>query len=157
MSKDITQNDITALQDEIGKGLRTFKAFENAEKTLATLAGLGQYESELTGRIKGLEEKQATEQAFLDDLVTRTNEANAKAESIVADAKLEAGRLIDEAKGEADGIIDAANKSAQANIDEVARLDGVIGERSRELADLEKKVAETKQSLEAFREKAQSI
>ena len=157
MSKDITQNDITALQDEIGKGLRTFKVFENAEKTLATLAGLGQYESELTGRIAALEEKQATEQAFLDDLVTRTNEANAKAESIVADAKLEAGRLIDEAKGDAEGIIEAAKKAAESNTAEATRLDGVIAERKVELADLENKVAETEKSLEAFRAKAQAI
>jgi cell division septum initiation protein DivIVA len=153
----ITKDDIAGLQDEIGKGLRAYKAFEKGEEILSKIANLTQYEGELTERINGLEQKQATEQAFLDDLVTRTNEANSKAERIVADAKLEAGRLVDEAKGDADLIVSNAHKSVEEKIAETNKLANVIVAQQAELEDLEKKVAETKQSLEAFRAKAQAI
>mgnify|MGYP000461650149 CR=1 FL=1 len=157
MSKDITQNDITILQDEIGKGLRAFKAFEKGEELLATLSGLNQYESEIKGRINELEEKQKTEQAFLDDLVTRTNDANAKAETIVSGAKLEAGRLVDEAKGDADLIVSNAHKSVEAQTAESNKLANLIVAQTAELADLDAKITDAKATLESFRAKAQAI
>lgn len=158
MSKTkLTQADITLLQDELGKGVRLFKAFEKGEEALATLAGLGQYEGELKQRIADIEEKKKSDEAYLEDVGKRAGDIEQQTQDKLHNAKLEADRLVDEAKGEAEAIIAKAGTDAQANVDEVKRLEGVIADRTNELADLDAKIADAQATIDSIRAKAQAL
>lgn len=140
--------------DEIQKGVRAYKAFSEMEKVLSYMANLEQVEKETLSRI-------AVVKAEEERLKTLVHTAMTDAESIVATAQTEARHIESTAKGKAAAMLEAAGKKVataqnkvataeakEAELEErAAELDKGILAKARELADLDKRISDARQSI----------
>ena len=141
--------NIKALRTEIEKGKRTYKAFAEADETLESLEGLGQYHKEITAAIaKGKAEKDALKKALAnakekaDFISEELDKATADAKKIRSDARAAAKKSKDAAQVKLDGFIALAKADAAALVDdakeEVAKLAArklKLGKQNEELKD----------------------
>lgn len=93
--------DIRALKEEISKGFRTFKIFENGTEILTALESLEQAEKDLGGRVDALKKEEKA-----------LRETAAKSKDVIAKAEKTAGEIEKAANNKAASIITAANTKA---------------------------------------------
>ena len=95
------------VKDEISKGYRVYKAFENALKVLSKLESLEQDAAETKKRLEKLKAEE-------DGLLRLKKDTEAAAASIKSEAKEKAAKAVDDANKEAANILnDAQQKAAQ--------------------------------------------
>ncbi len=95
--------ELNVLKDEIAKGLRAFKAFENAEAVLAKLQTMEHIKKDMETRF---EATKAETDALLDEAK--------KSNGVISAAKDEAAKLIADAKDTVGDLIMKANEKAAA-------------------------------------------
>lgn len=159
---------ITELKNELEKGARAFKAFENGVKALSLLEGLEQNETELTKRVAAL---QATENDWLakrnkalsdaedagkraadnlahaaEEVKKVLEEGRAQAAKVLGEAKEMAGKLITDAKSLAAGHAERADQLGAEN----EAAEASLKEKTAALMTVEKTLAEHKASLAKF-------
>jgi colicin import membrane protein len=123
---------------ELQKGLRLFKAFEQADKAVAVLEGLEQNERELNAKVARLkDEATAAEEASaqrMKEIERRETEARKAAEAAEKGAKTAGKAEIEKAERRAEEILAAAQKK-------VADLQAKERGLQKSLADLDKEIA----------------
>ncbi len=117
--------ELNVLKDEIAKGLRAFKAFENAAAVLSELETLEHTKKDMESRVSSSK----------SELIALKDEAK-KANDIISDAKSQAEKFIADAKIKLSEMMTKANENA-----------AII------LADTDKKCADKAIELEALVQK----
>lgn len=107
-------SDASEIKTEIERGLRAYRAFENADKVLSYMANLEQQERELVAKIAGLHSVAATAEAESAQRIAnagaRAIEAEATALRVGAEAEGTAAALVKSAEDKAASIVKAAKQ-----------------------------------------------
>ena len=146
------------IQQELQKGLKTFRVFEHAEKAVAALVGLEQNRGELEAAVAALRSDLAAARADLA-------KAQEQAATIVADSRAKADDIVDRAAKKATATLAAAEAKAaereaagqaqfehatlhaQAQASIAKEITEKIEAKTRELAALEAKTAEAREQV----------
>jgi chromosome segregation ATPase len=142
--------DIKTLKEEIGKGLRSFKAFENAHAVLTELETLEDVKKDMEGRVNSTNSKL---QALADEAK--------KVEGIIADGKEKAEALVKAAQDSVEDIILKANvkageiiKAAEKKASDIgAEVDVMVSKSlqlQNELSDLNDAKAKVQAEIDAL-------
>ncbi len=125
--------ELNVLKDEITKGLRAFKAFENADAVLTELQTLEHVKKDTEARIAAAQK----------DLTAVGVEAS-KVNDVIAAGKAQADKIISNAESMAAGLIAEANEKS-ASI--VAGIDKKCADKADELAAISQNVMTTRNEL----------
>jgi chromosome segregation ATPase len=142
--------DIKAVKEEVAKGMRAYKAFENAHDVMTALEMLEQTEKDLQKRISSLKK----ERDSLAEVVSGSNgiieKAKEEAKEEIAKAKAKAEKTAQSAENAAAKLI----ASAQSEVDEAAKEKAKMlsGKESvmAEISDLEMKSKKLKEEIKAL-------
>lgn len=125
-----------ALESELLKGHRVFKAFENALEVAAAIKGIENAGREAEQRLSALKEEEAVLNQAKELAKSDLEAVKAKAAETVANAKAQANAMIAQAKQEANEVTMAAS-------DELATINDAIEQARNELGQLRYKMTET--------------
>lgn len=98
---------ITELKNELERGARAYKAFENGAKALSLLEGIEQQEKDLKKSIAKLKDEEAT-------LSYRKSSAEKEFDFAKSNAAIEAKDIVDKAKAAADVISNRVSSEIKA-------------------------------------------
>lgn len=160
--------DTAQVKDELAKGLRAFKAFENAQEVLTKLEGLEQLFKETEARVKVIQDSEAAwtgkklqalsaAEAAQKNAAEIVSAAKKQASEVAEDARTTAAKIVNEAKDEAKSLKDAA----QSDLDVLAEkssdlkttnsgLEAEIKARKLELEQVEATINQHKSELGRF-------
>lgn len=129
-----------AALDALGKMTRVFKAFEDAEVVLKTLAGLEQNEKELRRAADAARADAAAATAELDDAKETLAAAKKAATKVKDDAAAKASQIIAEATAKAgeieQGITANQRRAADELADTIAATDKARADYNQATSDL---------------------
>ncbi len=152
--------ELNVLKDEIAKGLRTFKAFENAHEVLTELMTLEAKHKDFKSRVDGT----AAELQALKDEAAKVNNVivsgKDQAAKLISDAKDTVGDLIMKANEKAAVIItQAENKCADkaVELDELTQKCLHAQNDIADIADVKAKLQLDIDALNAIKEKARKF
>lgn len=133
------ETPLSVVQDELRRGLRVFRAFEQAEATITALQAAEQ-------RVTDTQRLLETLQIRLGDV----NEQLADANTALTQSKATRTKLLDSAKGEAEAIVakakaDAADVAAKAK----AKADERLDKAEDKAKDAEARASDAEQRCEA--------
>ncbi len=105
MADETITMDVKQIRDEIYKGMRIFKAFENAHQVLGALEGMEGLSYEIQDRLKKMKAEEA-------DIVAKRDAMLADAENVKKMAVESAKSLVDGAKKTADEALAKAHEAS---------------------------------------------
>lgn len=120
--------DTSQVKSELQKGLKAFKAFENAAEVLTVLESL-------EGSVKETEVRLAVLKAQESDILCLKKEAQEEAATIKADAKEKADDAMRDAASKARKMMDDAKRNAAKLIDDAMAEAKTLSEDSNDLRD----------------------
>lgn len=150
-----------AAKDELAKGMRAFKAFENAHKVLARLESLEQDVSETEKRLSSLKAEEFSFIAVKDSAAVEAEailkEANQYASTTKMSAKIAADNIVNEAKKAASTLVSSAKLEVATHLEksnalnaENDQVQAVLTFSKAELSQIKEAVAQHKAALKKF-------
>lgn len=140
-----------AAKDELAKGMRAFKAFENAHKVLSRLESIEQDVSETEKRVAALREE---EYSFLDlknaaqvEAANFVKEATQNASAAKTAALIAAENIVSNAKKEASNLVSSAKSEAAIHLEKSIALKSENDEVSATLAGSKAELSAIKQAV----------
>lgn len=153
----------TEAREEIERGLKTFRAFENLTAALKNLESLEQNLKETTERVRVIRETEDNLKKAKDEADASIKDAISKAAQIRRNAEKDAENTAADAKVNASKVVaDAKEQSVKIKSDAQSELDGLLQKSAnlkdahtvldRSLADKNKELDVVKHTLQQHRD-----